>query len=294
MKKVWLWSSDRVSLSVCLFPVMVRLRRWSAGTTVTSTLPTCSTQTPTADRWWNVRTDADPSRPSGREHAIIPPFVDVAQDTVLSKLRSLHVYSSAWLGPTGTDTSFLKNFINYHPQYVHSVHDFELIYFKVWPLSIYCFRPWFLLVPIWFVFFRCENSFQSNVGAAIPIWTRYIVSKQHHNPHRSSNGHSYSTFPYFLLLYFRYHNILTMIVNFPGRRNHRNTWTLNVTEPVAGNYYPVNSRIYIRDSASQLTVLTDRSEGGASLASGQVELMVSHSLWAGRTHGETWSLNSAG
>ena len=29
------------------------------------------------------------------------------------------------------------------------------------------------------------------------------------------------------------------------RRNYRPTWVLNMTEPVAGNYYPVNSRIYI-------------------------------------------------
>ncbi|XP_043212637.1 lysosomal alpha-mannosidase-like [Amphibalanus amphitrite] len=58
------------------------------------------------------------------------------------------------------------------------------------------------------------------------------------------------------------------------RRNHRNTWTLNVTEPVAGNYYPVNSRIFVKDESNQLTVLTDRSEGGASLSSGQLELML--------------------
>lgn len=29
------------------------------------------------------------------------------------------------------------------------------------------------------------------------------------------------------------------------RRDYRPTWELNQTEPVAGNYYPVNSRIYI-------------------------------------------------
>ncbi|XP_037084012.1 lysosomal alpha-mannosidase-like [Pollicipes pollicipes] len=58
------------------------------------------------------------------------------------------------------------------------------------------------------------------------------------------------------------------------RRNHRDTWTLNVTEPVAGNYFPVNSRIFIKDADSQLTVLTDRSQGGSSLASGQLELML--------------------
>ena len=30
------------------------------------------------------------------------------------------------------------------------------------------------------------------------------------------------------------------------RRNFRPTWKLNVTEPVAGNFYPVNSRVYMR------------------------------------------------
>lgn len=33
---------------------------------------------------------------------------------------------------------------------------------------------------------------------------------------------------------------------FVSRLNHRDTWNLNQTEPVAGNYYPVNSRIYIQ------------------------------------------------
>lgn len=32
------------------------------------------------------------------------------------------------------------------------------------------------------------------------------------------------------------------------RRNFRPTWKLNVTEPVAGNYYPVNSRMYMQVS----------------------------------------------
>ena len=120
------------------------------------------------------------------------------------------------------------------------------------------------------------------------------------------------------------------------RRDYRPTWKLNQTETVAGNYYPVNSRIYIRvsppillptsqhpstewgvtpqaerlpavlgglpipcgaclgvwlpgcgaphspppsaphqDGNMQLTVLTDRSQGGSSLRDGSMELMVS-------------------
>lgn len=31
-------------------------------------------------------------------------------------------------------------------------------------------------------------------------------------------------------------------------RDHRDTWNLNQTEPVAGNYYPVNTKIRIQDS----------------------------------------------
>jgi hypothetical protein len=60
--------------------------------------------------------------------------------------------------------------------------------------------------------------------------------------------------------------------------NHRPSWYYNVTEPVSGNYYPVNAAAYIKDSSAQLTVLVDRSEGAASLASGQLELMVHRRL----------------
>nr|BAE42288.1 unnamed protein product [Mus musculus] len=62
------------------------------------------------------------------------------------------------------------------------------------------------------------------------------------------------------------------------RDDYRPTWTLNQTEPVAGNYYPVNTRIYITDGQMQLTVLTDRSQGGSSLQDGSLELMVHRRL----------------
>ncbi|XP_052022231.1 lysosomal alpha-mannosidase isoform X2 [Apodemus sylvaticus] len=62
------------------------------------------------------------------------------------------------------------------------------------------------------------------------------------------------------------------------RGDYRPTWTLNQTEPVAGNYYPVNTRIYIMDGQMQLTVLTDRSQGGSSLQDGSLELMVHRRL----------------
>uniref|UniRef100_A0ABM5FLY9 Alpha-mannosidase n=1 Tax=Pogona vitticeps TaxID=103695 RepID=A0ABM5FLY9_9SAUR len=62
------------------------------------------------------------------------------------------------------------------------------------------------------------------------------------------------------------------------RRDYRATWNLSQTEPVAGNYYPVNSRIYIKDKKVQLTVLTDRSQGGSSILDGSLELMVHRRL----------------
>ena len=58
-------------------------------------------------------------------------------------------------------------------------------------------------------------------------------------------------------------------------RNYRPTWKLNTYEAVAGNYYPVNAAMYIEDSAGvALSVATDRSQGGSSLADGSIELMV--------------------
>ncbi|UJR26764.1 hypothetical protein I4U23_008079 [Adineta vaga] len=57
-------------------------------------------------------------------------------------------------------------------------------------------------------------------------------------------------------------------------RDYRPTWNYTVVETVAGNYYPVNSRIWIKEQDRQFTILTDRSEGGSSIHDGSVELMV--------------------
>ena len=59
-------------------------------------------------------------------------------------------------------------------------------------------------------------------------------------------------------------------------RDFRETWKLNQSEEVAGNYYPVNSRIYLRDekAGNQITLMTDRSQGGSSIEDGSLELMV--------------------
>ncbi|XP_033744911.1 lysosomal alpha-mannosidase-like [Pecten maximus] len=64
------------------------------------------------------------------------------------------------------------------------------------------------------------------------------------------------------------------------QRNRRATWDFSQTEPIAGNFYPVNSRIFIRDEdlGVQLTVLTDRSQGGSSIIDGGIQLMVHRRL----------------
>jgi len=60
--------------------------------------------------------------------------------------------------------------------------------------------------------------------------------------------------------------------------NYRPSWSYNITEPVAGNYYPVNAAAYLKDANSQFTVLVDRSEAGASINDGSVEFMVHRRL----------------
>ncbi|EDO37584.1 predicted protein [Nematostella vectensis] len=77
-------------------------------------------------------------------------------------------------------------------------------------------------------------------------------------------------------------------------RDFRPTWKLNNTEPVAGNYYPVNSRIFVKDSNRQLTLLTDRSLGGSSLKDGSVELMLHRRLLVDDKRGVDEPLNESG
>ncbi|KAI4469631.1 alpha-mannosidase [Holotrichia oblita] len=56
------------------------------------------------------------------------------------------------------------------------------------------------------------------------------------------------------------------------RRDHRNTFTYTHEERVSGNYYPVTSKILLKDTRQNLefAVLNDRAQGGSSLTSGQV------------------------
>ena len=71
---------------------------------------------------------------------------------------------------------------------------------------------------------------------------------------------------------------------------------LNQTEKTAGNYYPINSRIYIRDEQAnkQLTVVTDRSQGGASIQDGSIEIMLHRRILNDDSLGVSEPLNEPG
>ncbi|XP_033225298.1 lysosomal alpha-mannosidase-like [Belonocnema kinseyi] len=62
--------------------------------------------------------------------------------------------------------------------------------------------------------------------------------------------------------------------------NKRATWNLDLFEPIAGNYYPVTTKISLNDvnRKLKLAVLTDRAEGGSSLRDGEIELMIHRRL----------------
>ena len=60
-------------------------------------------------------------------------------------------------------------------------------------------------------------------------------------------------------------------------------------EPVSSNYYPVNSVLYVKDDKLQLTVVNDRSQGGASLRDGELELMIHRRL----LHDDAFGVNEA-
>ncbi|KAG5887528.1 hypothetical protein JTB14_022140 [Gonioctena quinquepunctata] len=77
-------------------------------------------------------------------------------------------------------------------------------------------------------------------------------------------------------------------------RNERRGYTYDHTvEPISSNYYPVTSRIAMRDELRQLevAVLNDRSQGGSSLADGQLELMIHRRLLVDDNKGLSEALN---
>jgi len=64
------------------------------------------------------------------------------------------------------------------------------------------------------------------------------------------------------------------------RHNYRPTWPYKATEPVAGNYYPMNAAALLRSDSlnAQITIVNDRSQGCGSVADGQIEVMLHRRL----------------
>ncbi|XP_018301818.1 lysosomal alpha-mannosidase isoform X1 [Mycetomoellerius zeteki] len=76
-------------------------------------------------------------------------------------------------------------------------------------------------------------------------------------------------------------------------RNYRSTWNLKLMEPISGNYYPVTSKITLKDEKKQLklNVFVDRAQGGSSLEDGDVELMLHRRLLKDDAFGVDEALN---
>jgi alpha-mannosidase len=75
------------------------------------------------------------------------------------------------------------------------------------------------------------------------------------------------------------------------QRNFRPTWNVDVYEPIAGNYYPVNTAMYLEDSQAALCIAVDRSQGGGSILDGSLELMVHRRTLADDARGVGEPLN---
>jgi alpha-mannosidase len=65
----------------------------------------------------------------------------------------------------------------------------------------------------------------------------------------------------------------------------------NISEEVAGNYYPVNALMTLDDGTTEMAVLTDVSQGGASLQGGALEFMVHRRILADDSRGVQEPLN---
>ncbi|XP_028229498.1 probable alpha-mannosidase At5g13980 [Glycine soja] len=74
-------------------------------------------------------------------------------------------------------------------------------------------------------------------------------------------------------------------------RDYRKDWHLEVNQPVAGNYYPINLGIYLKDKSKEFSILVDRAVGGSSIIDGQLELMVHRRLLQDDSRGVAEALN---
>ncbi|XP_043485751.1 lysosomal alpha-mannosidase isoform X1 [Polistes fuscatus] len=77
------------------------------------------------------------------------------------------------------------------------------------------------------------------------------------------------------------------------KRDYRPTWNLKLYEPIAGNYYPITTKMYLKDKNKplKLSVFTDRSQGGTSMKNGELELMLHRRLLKDDAFGVGEALN---
>jgi len=73
--------------------------------------------------------------------------------------------------------------------------------------------------------------------------------------------------------------------------NYRETWNFTYIVPLTGNYVPVNEVALIKDNIAQLSIVTDRSRGGASQREGELELMLHRRLLVDDGRGVNEPLN---
>lgn len=57
-------------------------------------------------------------------------------------------------------------------------------------------------------------------------------------------------------------------------RDHRASWDVDVTEPEAGNYYPIVTGILVKNDEDSIAILNDRAQGGGSMEYQSLEFMV--------------------
>ena len=74
-------------------------------------------------------------------------------------------------------------------------------------------------------------------------------------------------------------------------RNEREYFKPNMTEQVSGNYYPITARMAIEDNQKRLALLNDRAQGGTSIRSGSLELMLHRRLLRDDAFGVGEALN---
>lgn len=79
------------------------------------------------------------------------------------------------------------------------------------------------------------------------------------------------------------------------RVNFQSTYQVKVTEPEAGNYYPVNAVAYVEDVATgrRMAVLNDRAQGASSLQEGSLEFMIHRRLLHDDAFGVAEALNES-